>query len=220
MRYADLDNLIADYIPEAKSEREKAAVGRILDAASAFVDSYTRRPDGFYASVLVAQSASEMPPSSDTVPPVLPSPTVQRVRGEGQNFLRLPRHIFGTAQLQDAGFVNYYESEKNGWLYRDASNLRALDDGVSVSLNFDGYFDSEYLSSFAFGKIYLVSAVWGYAATPLPIVEAVRLIVARIYSVQKGTIGQVTTEGFIQERLIPQAAKDLLAQFIRREFER
>lgn len=213
MRYADLDNLIADYIPEAKSEREKAAVGRILDAMSAFVDSYTKRTPGYFAPVLIPA------PAGSTSPPSLPVPTAKRIRGEGRNFLRLPQHIFGTAQLQDAGFVNYYESEKNGWLYRDASNLGALDDGVSVSLNFDGYFDSEYLSSFAFGKTYLVSAVWGYAATPLPVVEAVRLIVARIYSVQKGTIGQITTEGFIHERLIPQAAKDLLQQFIRREYE-
>jgi hypothetical protein len=192
--YADIDELIADYIPEAKSDKEKAAVGRILDSVSAFVDSYLKRADGYF-----------------TASPAQPS--MKRVRGEGKHFLRLPVHVLGsiTEVTANSGSVinsnAYYESDKNGWLYAD-ENLVA-----------ESIFDSCSSNVWADGQIFKVTARWGYAATPLPIVEAVRLIVARIYSVQKGTIGQTTSEGFIQERLIPQAAKDLLKPFIKREFE-
>ncbi len=196
MPYANLDNLIADYLPEAKSAKEINAVTRILDSASAFVDSYCRQRSGYF-SPLEADSP----------------PTLRRVRGEGNRFLRLPVHIFGSiskvelyGNLIDS--AAYYESDKNGWLYLEDDYIRT-----------DVSFSSGWLSNFAPDATYQVTARWGLATTPLPIVEAVRLIVARIYSVQKGTIGQITAEGFIQERLIPAAAKDLLKGFIKREFE-
>lgn len=189
--YADKDELIADYIPEAKSDREKAAVGRILDAASAFVDSYCKRAPGYFS----------------------PSPTeatMKRVRGEGHHYLRLPVHVFGSVAIENLDSSIFYESDKNGWVYFESEEF-------GNENNFYIGFDCR---AFLENKIYKVTARWGFEATPLPVVEAVRLIVARIYAVQRGTIGQITTEGFIQERLIPAAAKDLLAQFIKREFER
>ena len=196
MRYADLDNLIADYIPEATADEEKAAIGRILDNVSAFVDAFTRRPAGYFA------------PAAET-------PTVKRVRGEGQNFLRLPRHVFGSieevgGQPFTAWTSRVYESEVSGWLYFESEGVGSEGDFTG------GYSCRRWLD----GRSYAVKARWGYIATPPPIVEAVRLIVARIYSVQKGTIGQTTAEGFIQEKLIPQAARDLLSAFVKREFER
>ena len=201
MRYADLDNLIADYIPEATSDEEVAAIGRILNSVSAFVDSYCRRPAGyFYPAPVVADA---------------PTPgQIKRVRGEGHHFLRLPVHIFGTVEsvTLDGSVIDsslFYESEKNGWLYLEESNFYS-----------ERRFNEFDIYRFWYDRsIYKVTARWGYEVTPLPVVEAVRLIVARIWSVQKGTIGQVTAEGFIQEKLIPQAAKDLLKMFIRREFE-
>lgn len=194
-RYANIDELIADYLPEAKSDREKTAVGRILDSVSAFVDSHCKRSTGYFAT-----SPNE--------------PSMKRVRGEGMHYLRLPAHLFSSiAEINGESFeslsASIYESEKNGWLYFETEEF-------GNENSFSGDYDCRRFTN---GKIYKVTARWGYAAPPLPIVEAVRLIVARIYSVQKGTIGQTTSEGFIQERLIPQAAKDLLKPFIKREFE-
>lgn len=205
-RYANIDELLTDYLPEAKSDKEKAAVGRILDAASAFVDAYCKRPEGYFAGVAIA-------PIGEGLPPTYPVPYIKRVRGEGRHFLRLPVHVFGRvisvasgSCVIDSGL--YYESEKNGWLYFE-------NDGFGLEDTFSQSCSNRWIE----GAIYKVTAVWGYAETPLPVVEAVRLITARIYSVQKGTIGQTTSEGFIQERLIPQAAKDLLKPFIKRESE-
>jgi len=192
--YANQIQLIADYIPEATNAEEIAAIGRILDNVSAFVDSYCKRPFGFFN------------PSPASV-------SMIRVRGEGMNYLRLPVHVFGTiSEIDSKAWSEYsaylYESEKNGWLYFESEEFG----------NEDG-FSAFGCRRFTENRIYKIKARWGYAATPLPISEAVRLIVTRIWSTQRGTIGQTTAEGFIQERLIPAAAKDLLKNFIRREFE-
>ena len=211
MRYADLDNLIADYIPEATSDEEKAALGRILDNVSAFVDSYTKRPTGYFAP----NNYSQIPLYGlvNGVPTLVSAKAdAKRIRGEGRHFLRLPVHVFGSVEKielsgREINSAGYYESEKNGWLYLEGDCALAEN---SFYPNREVFHD---------GVIYKVTAVWGYENTPLPIVEAVRLIVARIWSVQKGTIGQTTAEGYIQEKLIPQAAKDLLKPFIKREFE-
>ena len=195
MPYANKEPLIADYIPEAKSQKEIDAVGRILDNITAFIDSHCKRPAGYFA------------PSPD-------EPSMKRVRGEGMHYLRLPAHVFGSiTEIDGETFeslsARLYESDKNGWLYYESDEF-GNEDSFSTAYDCRRFVD---------GRVYKVTARWGYAATPLPIVEAVRLIVSRIWSVQKGTIGQLTPEGFIQERLIPQAAKDLLKNFIRREFE-
>lgn len=194
MPYADKTQLIADYIPEATSAEEIAAIGRILDNISAFVDSYCKRANGFF-------SPSEA------------EPEVRRVRGEGMHYLRLPVHVAGSiAEIDGEAFdslsTSIYESEKTGWLYYESEEFGNEDS-----------FSSFGCRRFTENRVYKIKARWGYAATPLPVVEAVRLIVTRIWSTQRGTIGQTTAEGFIQERLIPQAAKDLLKNFIKREFE-
>ena len=194
MSYANQNLLIADYIPEATSDGEIAAIGRILNNVSAFVDSYCKRPEGFFS------------PSPEAV-------SMKRVRGEGMHYLRLPVHVFGTmGEIDSKAWSEYsaylYESEKNGWLYFETEEFGNEDS-----------FSAFGCRRFTENRIYKIKARWGYAATPLPIVEAVRLIVTRIWLTQRGTIGQTTAEGFIQERLIPAAAKDLLKQFIKREFE-
>ena len=207
MPYADLDNLIADYIPEATSDEENAALGRILDNVSAFVDSYCKRPTDYFKSSYEHAAEGTQPPE------YTPETAIKRIRGEGYHFLRLPVHVFGSIESvslngREINSESYYESEKNGWIYFE-NDAFGLEDTFSLCSN-NHFFD---------GVTYFVAAVWGYENIPLPIVEAVRLIVARIWSVQKGTIGQVTAEGYIQEKLIPQAGKDLLKPFIKREFE-
>lgn len=196
MPYADKTQLIADYIPEATSTEEIAAVGRILDNVSAFVDSYCKRPSGFFA-----------PSAAD--------PSMKRVRGEGMHYLRLPVHVFNSiTEIDGESFASLsasiYESEKNGWLYFESEEF-----GIEEGFAGAGAYGCR---RFTDNRVYKITARWGYLATPLPIVEAVRLIVARIWQTQRGTIGQTTAEGFIQEKLIPQAAKDLLKQFIKKEF--
>lgn len=193
--YADKTQLIADYIPEATSAEEIAAIGRILDNVSAFVDSYCKRASGFFN-------------------PAEAEPSMKRVRGEGMHYLRLPVHVFDSiTEIDGETFeslsASIYESEKNGWLYFETEEF-GNENSFSTEFNCRRFTDN---------RVYKVKARWGYEATPLPIVEAVRLITARIWQTQRGTIGQTTAEGFIQEKLIPQAAKDLLKEFKKREFE-
>ena len=195
MPYADKDLLISDYLPEARSTAEKDAVGRILDNVTAFVDSYCKRVAGYFN------------PSPE-------EPTVRRVRGEGERFLRLPVHVFGSITEVKTSYgslidsANYYESDKNGWLY-------AEEDGIYPQ----GAFDLCSQDIWMMGASFKVKARWGYSATPLDLSEAVRLIVVRIWETQRGTLGQVTPSGFVIERLIPPAAKEILDLYKRREFE-
>ena len=188
MPYCDLDNLIKDYLPGANKQAEKDAVGRILDAVSAFVDSYTKRPAGFFN------------PS-----PV--NPTIKRIRGEGERFLRLPVHVKGTTvnpiTVENVSSTLFYESDGKGWLYFEDSTFGFDDCG----------------REWENGRIYKVTARWGYAATPADLSEAVRQTVVRWYETQKGTLGQLTPNGFVVERDVPKSAKAILDSYKKREFE-
>lgn len=82
MTYANLENLLADYLPDVEKDEDLAAIGRILENVSAFVDTFCDRTSGFFN------------PSPDVA-------TVKRVRGEGHRFLRLPVHVFGSLQEID-----------------------------------------------------------------------------------------------------------------------
>jgi hypothetical protein len=192
--YADKDQLIADYIPDAKSEAELAAVGRILDNVSAFVDSYCRRVPGYFD-------------------PSPTEPSEKRVRGEGEHFLRLPVHVFGTVESvthrgTEIDSTNYYESDKNGWLY--------LEDDISSFSPDTGFFGA---SPWCDGSTYKVTARWGYDETPKDLQEAVRETVVRIWEAQKGVLGDVTPNGFVIERAMPLFAREVLDRYKRREFE-
>lgn len=189
MAYADLENLLTDYLPEAKSTAERAAVGRILDNVCTFVDSYCRRAPGYFN------------PASD-------EPTMRRVRGEGSHFLRLPVHVFGSVSVENLLDTAFYESEKNGWLYFETEEF-------GNENSFADWENRIWLND----KVYKVTARWGYAATPLDIQEAVRLIVARLYGTQRGTLGQISVEGFLRERLLPSSALAILDNHKKREFE-
>jgi hypothetical protein len=182
--YADKDLLIADYLPEAKSTLEKDAIGRILTSVSAFVDTYCKRTPGFFN-------------------PAAANATERRVRGEGSRFLRLPVHVAGSVeQVTLNGTVintaDYYESEKNGWLYLE---------------------NNSFIPEWCAEIIYKVKASWGYAETPADLQEAVRLTVLRIWETQKGTLGQITPGAFVVERALAPFAKEVLDKYKRREFE-
>ena len=193
--YADQDQLIADYLPEARKEAEIAAIGRILAAVSAFIDTYCRRPAGYFN-------------------PAPTEATIKRVYGEDQKFLRLPVHVFGSVTEVKTNYgslideSSYYESEKNGWLY-------STGDGLYPEASFDLCSPDIWTD----GQIFKVKARWGFAATPLDLSEAVRLTVLRVWETQKGSLGQITPNGFVIERALPPLAKEVLDRYRRREFE-
>ncbi|MEO6588886.1 MAG: hypothetical protein ABIP06_06110 [Pyrinomonadaceae bacterium] len=194
MVYADLDNLISDYLPEAKKASEIAAVSRLLDNVSTFVDSYCRRPVGYFTP--------------------LEADSIKRFQGENTNFLRLPVHVFGSITqitvnevVIDSSF--YYESDKNGWLYFEENN----------PFYSDYFFEYFERNRFLSRSIYKVTARFGYAETPPDLSEAVRQIVVRWYETQKGTLGQITPNGFVIERDMPISAKLILDNYKRGEFE-
>lgn len=192
MAYADIDALRADYLTNCNSVAEIAAATRMLDAATRFVDSYCRRPVGYFDPAAVG--AAE-----------------RRFRGDGENFLRLPVHVFGSiSQVTVDGNVidaaNYYESDQNGWLYREDSVWQS-DEGFTPYQLWEQ------------GRTFKVTARWGYAATPADIQQAVMLIAVSLWDRQKGTLGDVSPEGFVIERAMPLLAREILDRYKRREFE-
>jgi hypothetical protein len=195
MTYTDKDQLIADYIPEATKASEIAAIGRILDNVCSFVDTYCKRRSGYFN------------PASNEA-------SIKRIRGEGNHFLRLPIHVFGSIDsvtLYDTEIdsQSYYESDKNGWLYFETAGLD-LEENTFVVGNSSSWCD---------GEIYKVTARWGYEATPADLQEAIRQTVTRVWEAQKGVLGEVTPNGFVIERAMPLFAREVLDRYKRREFE-
>lgn len=205
--YADRDETLRDMLPNVvisedpdEPNADQLTVGRYIEAASRLVDTYTNRPDGYFAAL-----------AEDS------EPTLRRYRGRGHNFLQIGQHVFGsiasvvigTATLAESA---YYEHETNGWLY--AADPTA---GFTVSPEFYDYRDGGY--SFPSGRLYTISARWGFAATPADIVAATKLIVQQIWDRGHGVIGEVTPSGFVIERDMPLTAKTMLTGRIRREFE-
>lgn len=192
--YADLENLIADYLPEATKDEEAAALGRLLDNVSAFVDSYCRRNSGYFA-----------PNDAETE---------IRVRGEGERFLRLPVHQLGTiTEVKYRGSIvsssDYYESDKNGWLYLE-------DDNSLPESTFDFCSNLRWYD----GETYRVTLKFGYAETPKVIQEFCRLAVKSIWESQNGTLGQISPEGFaLKAQLFPPDLLLMISEFRKREFE-
>ena len=195
MAYADKDQLIADLLPKNTSNAEKDTIGRLLDHVSVFVDTYCERPAGFFN----------------------PSPaeaTMKRVRGEGEHYLRLPVHVFGSIESvtlygRRIDSAEFYESEKNGWLYHE-----------NVGVGLENTFRDRLREGWYSGELYKVTARWGYAATPLDLKEAVRQIVMRLWQTNKGTFGQINPEtGFVIERAMPPFAREVLDRYKKRRFE-
>lgn len=125
-------------------------------------------------------------------------------RGNNKHYLQIPVHngLVSTVTGSELGQAVTVESweETGGWLYRVFPN--------------DGPFRIWR------GDIdYTVTAKWGYAATPLDVAEACRQLVVHYFERQKGTIGQVTPNGFVIERDMPPSVKTLLEPYVRKEFE-
>ena len=101
--YADIDQLVADYLPEVGSNTEKrAALDRVLLSVTAAIDSQCKRPTQYFA-------------------PAAEQPTQRIFFGEGKNALRLPVHVEGSVDPSDGvdcsghPITNWVEIK--GWLY-------------------------------------------------------------------------------------------------------
>lgn len=187
MPYANLENLLTDYLSEVKKDIEKDAIERMLAGVSSFVDKYCNRPSGYFD-------------------PAIETPSMKRVRGEGYHFLRLPKHVFGSiTEINSQSFADLssqiYESDKNGWLYYETSEF------------------GNDCKSFEYGKVYKVTARWGFEATPADIQQAVCQIVQRWFRTANGIIGDQMPNGFVLEREMPKSAKAVLDTYKKREFE-
>jgi hypothetical protein len=220
-KYATEAETRADVLSEVKDDDTEAiaSIDRLLEATSAFIDQYCKRPNAYFVPVTPTTPAVVADPDAD--PPVEASPaiytgTLRRYRGTGSNFLQVGRFVPGTATVQNIAAELFYENQDRG------SFLMATDNaGVAGS----GYADddlSNYSVSgrlFAQGSLYLVTAAWGFEATPPDIVMATKQIVQQIWDRGKGIIGQISPTGFVIERDIPLTAKTFLDGWIKREFE-
>lgn len=141
---------------------------------------------------------------NDYFAPAAQQPAARVFTGEGTNYLRLPVHIAGSIDLETGVEVSGHALrnwvERDGWLFM-TQGLGRLG-GV-----------------WARGTLYTVRARWGYAETPADIVLACKELVAHNYARARGTLGQMTPNGFVIERDWPPTAKSLVAPYTRKEFE-
>lgn len=196
MDYVDAAAFLAQRLPEVKNENDIAAITAKITAASTFVDNTTKRLPGYFG-------AAPADPSS------------RFFRGDGTHILRIPKHITGTATVENVPISAYYEHEQSGWLYKlSQAQLQVAGEPDELSgTAFDNY------PIWTKGVRYTVAARWGYEAIPADISEAVEMIVLRWWETQTGTFGQITPGGFVVERDVPPAARAILNNYVKGEFE-
>lgn len=211
VQYAATDEALTDFFKsvDADNTEQVAAIERFLIAASSLIDRYTDRPPGYFVPT---------PAVDDTHPK-----TVRRMRGRGENFLRLGRHVPGTVEI--FGFVvgtDFYEDVSTGWVFATDRYNEAAGPGGSYDPQRTNYGDDQTyrpLRAFVADAVYKVSARWGFAETPDDIVLACKMIAQHIWDRGQGTFGQVTPAGFVIERDIPPPARLILDNWKRKEFE-
>lgn len=197
MAYVTKERVKMLAVPELKLDNQDVAeaVDALCVAVSRAIDRFTDRPDGWF------EAAGDNPTA-----------TQRRFRGEGKNYLRIPRHV-GTASIVSPIVADsaVYQNDK-GWI--------VYNDGIPGSGNGPDYFpENSYCGFFADNAIYIVSAVWAFTATPADVEAAAALFVGHIWDRGKGVIGQVTPSGFVIERDMPPTVKTMLDGWKRREGE-
>lgn len=192
--YCDVENLIEQRFPDVVKAESQEALELLVESASRFIDKYVKKPYGYF----------------------LPSPaigTARTFRGDGGKILRLPKHIRGTCSITNLTIDDWYESPKDGDLYRgDSANFPNLRDGWVFELNFNTY--DRDVPVWINNRVYEVTAQWGYEEIPADIQEATMQIVYRWWHTQAGTLGQITPNGFQIERDIPKSAKAILDNYL------
>lgn len=191
MSYTTKEIVIADYLPGVTGDDDGDTLDRMIVAVSAFVDSYCKRPPGYFAKVETSVAVS-----------------VRHIAALTDRMIQLPAHHPGTVTIAGIASSQFFESAKG--------NIYAAETDDSPNSNFP---ESPECGVFRPGKIYKISARWGFVDTPPEIIEATKQIVARWFSQGRGTFGQTTPDGFVIERDAPPSAKSLLANFIKNEYE-
>lgn len=193
MAYCTPEQIKAQAVPEVDLEAE--GVSELLEAlaaaASGLIDRYTKRPDSYFAV-----AATE--------------PADRRYRGEGKRYLAVGRYVVDTLTFTSPTIAetSYYINPQNGWIYHNDTPPNDQSD-----------YWPENAAFFRQDSVYIVSARWGFAATPPEIVTAAALIAGKVFDQGKGVAGEITPSGFVIDRDIPPTAKAILQTWIKREFE-
>lgn len=189
-KYTTAAIVISDYMPEVDGSDN--AIVAIVDR---LIESVSEFVDEY-----CKRPIEYFMPAGDTA-------SVRNVRGRAERFLQLPKHVAGSVSIEGISDASWYEHASNGWLY------------YNDQTNVTDYFPAGENEFWEAGRLYPVSAIWGYAATPGPIAAATAEIVAAIFAKGRGIVGEVSPEGFIVEREIPLTARAMLKPYVRREFE-
>jgi hypothetical protein len=142
--------------------------------------------------------------------------TVRRYRGAGKNYLQIGRHVPGSVTVENVATDLFYEHTENGWLF--AVDFAGQPGNAGYESD-DYSFRYPACSLFTDGALYLVTARWGFVATPDDIDLATKQIVQQVWDRGKGIIGTLSPTGFVVERDIPLTARLMLEGWTRREFE-
>lgn len=198
-QYAATDETITDMLPAIGSDADQtAALTRIIESVSAAIDQYTKRPAGYFSPVAGDAVAS-----------------VRRYRGTGANYLQIGRHVPDNVAITGVDSTLFYEHPENGWLF-------AVDEAGQTGVGpYDDRDDARIqpFRLFGSGSLYLVSAIWGFAATPDDIRLATMLIAQQIWDRGRGVVGEISPAGFVIERDMPLTARTILDRWTKREFE-
>ena len=190
--YADVQELIDDYLPEHSNDAQiRRTISHIVGFVSDALDGYCRVPKGYFS-----------PAGRDAA--------TRKIRGEGTNYLRLPVHVPGSVTIEGIPTELLYEGQ-NGWIYWSTPAPTIDDDWTNLLET----------RIFKYGHIYNVTARWGWPKTPGAITEAVRQITARIFEKRRGVIGETPLSdlAFSEIQLSP-FVQAILEPYKRREFQR
>lgn len=162
---------------------------------SEIISRVSRRIDAYVTDATV----------EDYFAPAAQDASTKKIRGEGVSYLSLPEFVPGTvsAVTAPAGFtVPDFEEEGQTLVIRDSYGARTR--------------SRAWLEDVP----YTVTARWGLAAVPAPIIEAALQLVVRTYRAGdeafSGVIGGIRQDGSIIERGWPAAVKEILDGYRRR----
>lgn len=192
MSYLVAEDFLSERLPEVQNEADVANITQMIKAVSLFIDKFTNRENGYFAAAAA-------------------DPAARFFRGDGTHILRIPQHIPGTAAVEHVPITAYYEHDPSGWLYKFSQAQ------LQVSAELSG--SPDHYPIWTKGTRYSVAARWGFSEIPADIAEAAAMIVLRWWETQKGTLGQLTPNGFVIERDLPPAARTILSNYVRKEFE-
>jgi hypothetical protein len=178
--------------PEVDVVSQADEINALINGVSAWIDKYTGFPEQYFS------------PAAD-------DPSDRRFRGENKPYLRIGRHVGDAAITSPTISPALIYTDQNGWL--------RYNDSITNQGDEDYFSDKRRDTFFSTGTIYIVSARWGFEATPDDIVTACALIVGDLLDRGAGVIGQVSPSGFVIERTMPLAAREILNNNRRREFQ-